>query len=145
MPHVIYHLETTINTFPTSVDRNTFYARLQCYHMYKMHLHKLPLFKECLITWDISMLVPYALHCSKAIIFTFQMSADRKHFYPRLFWYYRYNMALWKSIHSKEWLITLDIFKLIDYAASHFKALLNAFNMTAHRKCFYLRSLDRYW
>ena len=33
----------------------------------------------------------------------------------------------------------MDIFELIDRAASHFKALLSAVNMTAHRKCFYPR------
>ena len=33
----------------------------------------------------------------------------------------------------------MDIFELIDCAASHFKALLSAVNMTAHRKCFYPR------
>ena len=33
----------------------------------------------------------------------------------------------------------MDIFELIDRAASHFKALLSAVNMTAHRECFYLR------
>ena len=63
-------------------------------------------------------------------------TVDKKPFYPLLFWYYRYKMALWKSIHFKEWLITLDIFELIDYAVSHCEALLNAFNMTAYRKCF---------
>ena len=62
----------------------------------------LTLFKECHITWDLSMLAPHTLYCLKAIIITVQMNADRKHFYPRLFWYYRYKMALWKSILFKE-------------------------------------------
>ena len=90
------------------------------------------------------MLAPHTLYCLKAIIITFQMNADRKHFYPRLFWYYRYKMALWKSILFKEWLITLDIFVLIACAASHFEAVLSAFIMTADRNGFYLRFLSYY-
>ena len=90
------------------------------------------------------MLVPYTLYCLKAIIITFQMSADRKHFYPQLFWYYRYKMALWKSIHFKEWLITLDIIVLIARAASHFEAFLSAFKMSADKNGFYPRLLRYY-
>ena len=40
------------------------------------------------------MLVPHIIYHLKDIINTFQMSADRKWFYPRLLWYYRYRMAL---------------------------------------------------
>ena len=139
--HDLYHWKAVINAFKLPRIEK---LSIRGWVVIINTPHMLTLFKECHITWDLSMLVPYTLYCLKAIIITFQMSADRKHFYPRLFWYYRYNMALWKSIHSKEWLITLDIFKLIDYAASHFKALLNDFNMTMHRKCFYPRLLGYY-
>ena len=72
------------------------------------------------------------------------MSADRKHFYPRLFWYYRYKMALWKSILFKEWLITLNIFVLIARAASHFEAFHSAFKMSADRNGFSPRFVSYY-
>ena len=72
------------------------------------------------------------------------MSADRKCFYPRLMWHYRYKMTLWKSKRFKEWLITLDIFVLIACAASHFEAFLSAFKMSADRNGFYPRFLSYY-
>ena len=72
------------------------------------------------------------------------MSVDRKWFYLRLMWHYRYKMALWKSIHFKEWLITLDIFVLIARAASHFVAFLSAFKMSVDRNGFYPRLLSYY-
>ena len=90
------------------------------------------------------MLVPHIIYHLKDIINTFQMSADRKWFYPRLLWHYRYKMALWKSIHFKEWLITLDIFVLIARAASHFEAFLSAFKMSVDRNGFYPRFLSYY-
>ena len=90
------------------------------------------------------MLVPHIIYHLKDIINTFQMSADRKWFYPRLLWHYRYKMALWKSIHFKEWLITLDIFVLIARAASHFEAFHSAFKMSVNRNGFYLQFLSYY-
>ena len=90
------------------------------------------------------MLVPHIIYHLKDIINTFQMRVDRKWFYPRLLWHYRYKMALWKSILFKEWLITLDIFVLIACAASHFEDFLSAFKMSVDRNGFYPRLLSYY-
>ena len=90
------------------------------------------------------MLVPHIIYHLKDIINTFRMRVDRKWFYPQLLWHYRYKMALWKSIHFKEWLITLDIFVLIARAASHFEAFHSAFKMSVNRNGFYLQFSSYY-
>ena len=77
------HFEAFHCALKMSTDRNGFYPRFLSYYEYKMHLLDLIPFKECLITQDVIMLVPHVICHLKAIINTFQTSADRKGFYPR--------------------------------------------------------------
>ena len=77
------HFKAFLSAFKMSTDRNGFYPRLLSYYEYKIHLPNLIPFKECLITQDVSMLVPLVICHLKGIINTFQMSVDRKGFYPR--------------------------------------------------------------
>ena len=65
-----------------SMDRNGFYPWFVSYCEYKIHLPNLIPFKECLINQDVSMLVPHVICHLKGIINTFQMSVDKKCFYP---------------------------------------------------------------
>ena len=76
------HCKAFLSAFKMSTDRNGFYPRLLSYYEYKMHLLDLIPFKECLITQDVIMLVPHVICHLKGIINTFQMSTDRKGFYP---------------------------------------------------------------
>ena len=79
----VSHFEAFHSALKMSVDRKGFYPRFVRYYVYKMHLLNLTPFKECLITQGVSRLVSHVICHLKGIINTFQMSTDRKGFYPR--------------------------------------------------------------
>ena len=80
---VASHFEAFLSALKMSMDRKGFYhPQFVSYYEYKIHLLNLIPFKECLITQDVIMLVPHVICHLKGIINTFQMSADRKGFYP---------------------------------------------------------------
>jgi hypothetical protein len=140
----LYHLKTMVNAFAQlwmeriSIGGNSIIVNTRCTDN---RLNSI-LLTECLITWDMIMLVPHVIYQLKAIINGFQMTTDRKAFYPRLCFYYRYKIGLWKSIQVREWLITSDIFEIIDRTISPFEALFSAFKRTTDRKPFYPRFLS---
>jgi hypothetical protein len=79
--HAASHFEAFHSSLKMSTDRKGFYLQFVSYYEYKMHLLNLIPFKECLITQDVSMLVPHVICHLKGIINTFQMSVNRKWFY----------------------------------------------------------------
>ena len=136
-----------------SMDRKGFYPRLMWHYRYKMALWKSILFKEWLITLNIFVLIAHAASQFEAFLSAFKMSMDRNGFYLRLLSYYEYKMHLLDLIPFKECLITQDVIMLVPQVICHLKAIINTFQTSADRKCFYPRSIrdienvsaDRKW
>ena len=136
-----------------SMDRKGFYPRLMWHYRYKMALWKSVHFKEWLITLDIFVLIARAASHLEAFLSAFKMSTDKNGFYPRLLSYYEYKMHLLDLIPFKECLITQDVSMLVPHVICHLKAIINTFQTSADRKCFYPRSIrdienvsaDRKW
>ena len=136
-----------------SSDRKGFYLRLMWHYTYKMALWKLILFKEWLITLDIFVLIACAASHFEAFLSAFKMTVDRNGFYPQLLSYYEYKMHLLDLIPFKECLITQDVSMLVPHVICHLKAIINTFQTSMDRKCFYPRSIcdienvstDRKW
>ena len=99
------------------------------------------------------MLIARAASHFEAFLSAFKISADRNGFYPRLLSYYKYKMHLLDLIPFKECLITQDVIMLVPHVICHLKGIINTFQSSADRKCFYPRSIrdienvsaDRKW
>ena len=124
-----------------SSDRKGFYLRLMWHYTYKMALWKLILFKEWLITLDIFVLIACAASHFEAFRRAFDMSMDRKGFYPWFVSYYEYKMHLLNLIPFKECLITQDVSMLVPHVICCLKGIIDTFQTSMDRKCFYLRSI----
>ena len=135
------------------MDRKGFYPQLMWHYRYKMALWKSILFKEWLITLNIFVLIAHAASQFKAFLSAFKMSMDRNGFYLQLLSYYEYKMHLLDLIPFKECLITQDVIMLVPHVICHLKAIINTFQTSVNRKCFYPRSIhdienistDRKW
>ena len=124
-----------------SADRKGFYPRLMWHYRYKMALWKSKHFKEWLITLDIFVLIACAASQFEAFLIAFKMSMDRNGFYLWFSSYYKYKMHLLDLIPFKECLITQDVIMLVPHVICHLKAIINTFQTSADRKCFYPRSI----
>ena len=124
-----------------SADRKCFYLRLMWHYRYKRTLWKSNRFKEWLITLDIFVLIACAASHFEAFLSAFKMSADRNGFYPRFLSYYEYKMHLLDLIPFKECLITQDVIMLVPHVICHLKGIINTFQTSVDRKCFYPRSI----
>ena len=87
------------------------------------------------------MLIAHAASHFEAFRGAFKMSVDRNGFYPRFLSYYEYKMHLLDLIPFKECLITQDVIMLVPHVICHLKGIINTFQTSADRKCFYPRSI----
>ena len=87
------------------------------------------------------MLIACAASQFEAFLIAFKMSADRNGFYPRFLSYYKYKMHILDLIPFKECLITQDVIMLVPHVICHLKGIINTFQTSTDRKCFYPRSI----